>query len=104
MPDNGTEPFYVTREQLDAILKDYVRHETLDEIIAAQWQKLRRRLSRLLAAAMTACARAWLADNPAHLGEASGMLLMLSRDEEDVYVQSVETDTVMRLRENTPLH
>lgn len=95
---------YISRTELKAILADYVPRRDLEAIFAHEWERLKRRLRSVIADAMTACARAWLPDNPAHIQEASAMLSGLSADEDDAYVRAVENGIVAKLRENAPVH
>lgn len=105
MPDGGgMQPDYITRAELDRILQKYATHSHVESVIANEWVRLKRRLGSIISDAMTACARGWMPDNPAHLADASQMLKCISAGNEDTYVRDVEAEIVAHLRENAPVH
>lgn len=61
-------------------------------------------IETVVANAMTACAKAWLPDNPAHIAEAANWLACLQKMEEDPTVAVVLKGVVERLKKNAPSH
>jgi hypothetical protein len=58
----------------------------------------------LIADVMMACARAWLPDNPAHIGEASLWLTQIASTKRDATVQSMQAGIAAKLMDRTARH
>lgn len=64
----------------------------------------REQTEMIVADAMIACAKAWLPENPAHIGEAAAWLDCQARMRVDPAVVESERNIVGRLRRNSPTH
>ena len=82
----------------------YVTRQELDAIIAKEWERLGARLEQVICDAMTACARSWLPDNPAHIADAAAFLGCISEIRRDDFVAAVEAGIVEKLRKNARPH
>jgi hypothetical protein len=91
MSDDNPGPIFVTHDELRAILD-------------AEWVKLYRLLQHIISDAMTACAKTWLPDQPAHIEGAAAMLESLALGKRDVVIAHLERGIAEKLHARATQH